>query len=218
MYAPFILKRELQLSVALLIALDFTFSKTVDQFPQSSFSGHFISSNCSFGMSWLGCMLHINLSANQSLYRLSAVAEALLASSKAEVLLCMSYRWPSCLHIPTCWDCFCCHMMSLADIQLVTTPDPAKLLSSQSFPTLYLSSWNAEMNVELLICFFSDNSSFLKFIQSLIPDLQIISISYLVRVRCKYTISIPPSELIMKILNRARQRTDSWEILLNRSF
>lgn len=49
---------------------------------------------------------------------------------------------------------FCCHMMSLADIQLVTTPDPAKLLNSQSFSTLYLSSWNAEMNVELFMYFF----------------------------------------------------------------
>lgn len=48
---PFMLKRELQLCFDLLIAVVFTFFKVVDQFPQSSFSEHSISSNYSFGMS-----------------------------------------------------------------------------------------------------------------------------------------------------------------------
>lgn len=115
---------------------------------------------------------------------------------------------------------FHCHMMSLADIQLVTTPDPAKLLNSQSFSTLYLSSWNAEMNVELFIYFFQTIPVF----QSLfrvwfLPSKSLPAPTRLESdVNIQSKISIPPSKLIMKILNGARHGTESWKIPLNTSF
>lgn len=222
MYTLYRLKGERQSSVILLIALVFTFLKTVDQFPQSSFSGHSIFSNYSFGMSWLWHMLHVDSFQLQCksvpVSRLSALAEASSASSK-DWFAFLTDDPPvyTCQHVEIF---FCCHMMSLSDIELVTIPDLAKLLSSQSFPTLYLRSWNAEMNVELLICFFqtipfSDSLFGIWFLSSKSLPIPIRLES---NVNIQSIISIPPPKLIMKILNSTRHGTDSWEIPLNTSF
>lgn len=119
------------LPVALLIGLSWSLRWSVP----SVFSDYCSSSNYSFAVPPVRGHLPSRPFQLQwksvPVTRLNALAEALPASSKAEGLLHVSYRWPSCLHIPACWDFFfCCHMMSLADTQLAVTPDPAKLLSS----------------------------------------------------------------------------------------